>query len=215
MDRADKTAAQAGMPHNLVAAADFAVCAFIDEALLSSVPWRGQMDWLKNPLQLARYGKATAGEDFYRLLDALLKKAEEEDPAAAPPQARNPDGTMAVWETGVSDPLRAALEIFALCLAQGFAGMLYGNPKTIRDRLDQIGRFVPSVARRDGPLFLEPGRVRGRGPLRRMADLIRRFDPLDWVLWIVPPLLTALLYSVCAMRLDQLLQPLLQGISPL
>lgn len=212
MDRADRGATQAGMPNTLVEAADFAACAFIDEALLSSAAWRGRLDWMKKPLQFERHETATAGEDFFRLLDSLLEEAEKKSPVTPLPERHDsalaPDSPEALPR----DPLHAVLEIFALCLAQGFTGMFYGNPEAIHDRLDKIGRFVPAVGRRAAPFFLTAsGKAGERGPLRRAADLFRCFDPLDWILWLIPPALTALLYGVCEARLDQLLQPLLQG----
>jgi type VI protein secretion system component VasF len=205
MDRADRKAVQTGMTHELAEAADFAVCAFIDEVLLSSASWPGRADWLQRPLQFARHDTATAGEDFYRLLDVLLEEAENTTPVAAGRE-----------EPGAREPLLAALEIFALCLAQGFSGMLYGDPAAIRGKLDKIGRFVPAVAGRGEPfLFVPAGKAEKRGALRRTADLFRRFDLLDWALWIAPPVLTGLFYRACEIRLDQILQPLLQGSAPL
>ncbi|MDR3176377.1 MAG: DotU family type IV/VI secretion system protein [Desulfovibrio sp.] len=215
MDRADKNAVQAGIPNDLVEAADFAACAFIDETLLSSASWRGRPDWLKTPLQFARHGTATAGEDFYRILDALLESAGEKTPVALPLKAHASGNAPTPEETGQRGPLHAVLEIFALCLAQGFTGMCYGNPEAVRERLDKIGHFVPAVRHRAEPPFLAPaGKAEEQGLLRRAADMFRRFDTLDWILWIIPPVLTALLYRVCEMRLDQLLQPFLQGNAP-
>ena len=212
MDRADKAAVQAGMPNSLVEAADFAACAFIDEALLSSATWRERLNWMRKPLQFERHETATAGEDFFRLLDSLLEEAEKKAPVGPLSATHDSGGTPNSTETPSRDPLHAVLEIFALCLAQGFTGMFYGNPGAIRDRLDKIGRFAPAVGRRVEPFFLaQAGKTGEREPLRSAADLFRRFDPLDWVLWLVPPALTALLYRVCETRLDQLLQPLLQG----
>jgi type VI protein secretion system component VasF len=213
MDRADRTAMQAGMPGELTEAADFAVCAFIDEVLLSSISWRGRADWSKKTLQFSRHGTATAGEDFYRLLDTFLDQTEKKAPVVAiPAGARETANAPAREEPGARDPLHATLEIFALCLAQGFTGMFYGDPAAVCGKLDAIGRFIPAVARRAEPFFLvTAGEAKTRGPLRRVADLLLRFDLLDWALWIAPPVLTALFYRACETRLDRLLQPFLQG----
>lgn len=212
LERADRAAVQAGIPKDAVEAADFAVCAFIDEALLSSASWRGRVDWLKNPLQFVRHGTATAGEDFYRILDSLLEEAENK--AAVPlPLTEDAVTRPAPEEDDARDPRRAAPEIFALCLAQGFTGMFYGDPAAIRDRLEKIGRLVPAVGHR-GPFFVPSEKKKERRPLRTVAGLFRRFDPLDWLLWLIPPALTALFYWVCETRLDQLLQPFLQGSAP-
>ena len=214
MDRGSSAAVQAGMPQELVAAADFAICAFIDELLLSSSTWPGRQDWLKKSLQFMRHGTATAGEDFFRLLDGLLADAEKSTPPTllnyGPRTAKT-----APQPVSVSEPLGAVLEMFALCLAQGFTGMYYNKPAVITERLNAIGRFVPAVGHRSEPFVLIPAEATGertslRPPLRRVLDLFRRFDPLDWLLWLIPPLLTLLLYRVCETRLDQLFKPFLQ-----
>lgn len=207
MDRADRTAAQTGMPGDLVEAADFAVCAFIDETLRSSASWRGRTEWLTKPLQFTRHGTVTAGEDFYRVLDSLLEKAEKKTPFLA---CSEDAGDTRKREE--AKPLYPVLEIFALCLAQGFTGMFYNNREAIQSRLDAIGRFVPAVKRRAEPFSFSPaGNVEKQGSLRRATDLIRRFDLLDVALWILPPALTALLYVICKTRLDELLQAFLHG----
>lgn len=210
LDRADRAAVQAGIPKNAVEAADFAVCAFIDEALLSSTAWGGRDKWLTKPIQFVRHGTATAGEDFYRILDSLLEETEN-SAAVSLVAAGDAEAAPAPEEDGTPDPRRAALEVFALCLAQGFTGMYYGDPSAIRDRLERIGRFIPAVAPFDAPFHFPAEKKTERGPLRAAADLFRRFDPLDWFLWLIPPALTALFYLLCEARLDELLEPFLQG----
>lgn len=213
MDRADRSAAQAGMPGDLVEAADFAVCAFIDETLLSSASWRGRTEWLKKPLQFTRHGTATAGEDFYRVLDSLLEEAEKKAPFLARSEEEAEDARKRE-DADARNPLYAVLEIFALCLAQGFTGMFYNNREAIQNELDKIGRFVPAVKRRAESFSFSPaGESEKQGALRRTTDLIRRFDFLDWALWIIPPALTALLYVLCETRLDEFLQAFLHGSS--
>lgn len=210
MDRADRAAMQAGIPKEAVETADFAVCAFADEVLLSSASWLDRDKWLSKPLQFVRHGTATAGEDFYRILDSLLEEAEN-SAAVSLVVAGDAETPPTPEENGAHDPRRAVLEVFALCLAQGFTGMFYGDPSAIRDRLERIGRLVPAVARRDASFPLPVEKKRERRPLRAVADLFRRFDPLDWLLWLIPPALTALFYLACETRLDELLEPFLQG----
>ncbi len=212
MDRAGRTAIQTGLSGALIEAADFAICAFIDEALLSSTSWPGRREWLKKPLQFIRHGTATAGEDFYRILDALLEEAKSAMPLEPLPAAQGDPLPETPKENDASGPLCAVLEIFALCLAQGFTGMFYNDPAAIRERLEAIGHFVPAVRHRADPFFFSPVEtVVKRGTWRKTIDLLRRFDLLDWLLWIVPPAVTALLYLFCETRLDQLLQPFLQA----
>lgn len=208
MDRADKTAAQAGIPGDLVEAADFAACAFIDETLRSSPSWRGRTEWLTKPLQFTRHGTVTAGEDFYRLLDSLLEEAEKTPFLTCSEEAGD------TRKREEANPLYPVLEIFALCLAQGFTGMFYDNREAIQSRLDAIGRFVPAVKRRAEAFSFSPaGELAKQGTLRWTTDLIRRFDLLDWALWTLPPALTVLLYVICETRLDELLQAFLHGNS--
>ncbi|MDL2216843.1 DotU family type IV/VI secretion system protein [Desulfovibrio sp. OttesenSCG-928-M14] len=212
MDRGGKTAVQAGMPNTLIEAADFAASAFIDEILLSSPLWKDKGEWLKKPLQFSRHGTATAGEDFFRVLDGLLEEAEKTTPVETNPindlgQSPSPE----LEGSAFSSPLHATLEIYALCLAQGFTGMFYGNPAAIQAKLANIGRFVPAVRQREEPFFMPPAPQTERGPKRRVADTFRRFDPLDWLLWLIPPVVTFLVYRMLEVRLDLLLQPFLQG----
>ena len=199
MDRAGRVAREAGLPEELAETADLAVCAFIDETLLSSASWPGRADWMKKPLQLARHGTARGGEDFFHLLDALLTEAEKNAPGPFPE----------TWET--ADPnLRAVLEIFALCLAHGFTGMLYGDQAAVRGKLEQIGRFIPGLTA-EAPFFVPDEKAKELKPLRKATAIFRRFDPLDLMLWLIPPALTALFYRACEERLDQLLQSFLRG----
>jgi hypothetical protein len=107
--------------------------------------------------------------------------------------------------------LYAVLEIFALCLARGFTGMFYGDPAAARDKLEQIGRFIPAVDPAEPFFFVPVEKAEERRPLRTATDLIRRFDPLDLALWLVPLALTALFYRACGTRLDQLLKYFLQS----
>ncbi len=50
--------------------ARFAVCAWIDEAVLSS-DWHDKGHWQQEPLQRAYYQTADAGEEFYQRLNSL------------------------------------------------------------------------------------------------------------------------------------------------
>ena len=213
MDQARKAALQKGMPADLVETADFAVCAFIDETLLSSPTWPGRTDWMKRPLQFTRHDTATGGEDFYRLLDSLMeqcKAAMPDEPLPASGQT-SPD-LPHTDEQAHKTPLQATLEVFALCLAQGFTGMYYGEPEKIHQTIQNIGKHVPSVASCEQPFFFVPQvQVREKGSLSRVSGAWNRFDLLDLLLWSTPPALTILLYHICNARLDQLILPFLQG----
>jgi type VI secretion system protein ImpK len=210
LDQAVRRAVADGLDREHAETADFAVCAFIDEILLSSA-WKGREEWMANPLQVVRHDTATSGEDFFRILDVLLEKAGETaphdripSPGRAGREEENPDRTM----------LKSVLEIFALCLAQGFTGMYFNDAAIIRDKLNAIGRFVPEVTSglnaRDGSLLFPAAYP--ASPARRPAfGNLRRFDGLDWLLWLTPLLAVGLLYYFYDMRLDTLLSVLTEG----
>jgi type VI secretion system protein ImpK len=73
----------------------YALVAFIDDRILKS-DWAGRADWQRTPLQLQFYREFTAGENFFRRMGGLIQRGE---------------------------PV-AALEVYYLCLALGFAGAL-------------------------------------------------------------------------------------------
>ena len=227
MDEAGKKAALAGMPQELVEAADFAMCAFVDEILLSSPAWQGRAEWMMRPLQFIRHETATAGEDFYSLLDSLLNDAQQKLPPLATeaplydgnaPKFGNlansgiSQGLHHTEETPAQKSLRACLELFALCLAQGFAGMYYAEPAKISAKLRAIGDYAPSVATQGKFFSLAPLQEPHELPSRPKASkFLMRFDLLDVLLWVLPPALTLILYTLCSHRLDQLILPILYG----
>jgi type VI secretion system protein ImpK len=95
----DAAAASAGKDPALVQAVRYALCAFVDEIVLSS-SWNIRQDWASRPLQMEYFNDFTAGEEFYRRIDSLR---------------------------GGDDPARReALEVYALILGLGFRGK-YGG----------------------------------------------------------------------------------------
>lgn len=95
----DAAAQAAGKDPTLVPTVRYALCAFLDEIVLSS-NWSIRQDWAGRPLQMEYFNDFTAGEEFYRKLDALR---------------------------GSADPNRKeALEVFGLCLGLGFRGKYAG-----------------------------------------------------------------------------------------
>ena len=56
--------------------ARFAICAWIDEALLSS-SWQGRIEWQRNSLQRRYYQTADAGEEFFERLNRLEPQQQE------------------------------------------------------------------------------------------------------------------------------------------
>jgi type VI secretion system protein ImpK len=63
---------QYGYDSQVAEAANFALTAFVDEAVLSA-NFPNRVHWEKNPIQLTRYGINNAGVEFYTRLDELLR----------------------------------------------------------------------------------------------------------------------------------------------
>ncbi|MDR1241856.1 MAG: DotU family type IV/VI secretion system protein [Deltaproteobacteria bacterium] len=211
LDGAARRCTADGLSREYAETADFAVCAFIDEILLSSA-WAGRREWMDNPLQLVRHDTATAGEEFYRVLDLLLEKAEK----------LMPGGGMSLF--GVQNPqwkenteqraLQTVLEIFALCLTQGFTGRLFGNAAAITEKLVKIGRFVPPLKLGQELETSAEGfpAARTAASLRKNSFAgLRRYDFLDVLLWLTPPLVTGLAYYLYDSRLNLLLEAFTKG----
>lgn len=122
----------------------FAVCAFADEAVLSS-DWPGRGEWLKQSLQRLRFDTANAGEEFYLRLAALCDKASEAKSAAGGLGGGLHDDSIR------TSNLREVLEIYAACLTLGFTGRYYGDKgrerlaAITRDSLDRLMVHSPTL----------------------------------------------------------------------
>jgi type VI secretion system protein ImpK len=87
-------ASAAGVSHEDVADAAYALAALLDELLLLSGHWPGRGEWQASPLQYVYFHENTAGDGFFRRTEALLQQ-----------------------------PQRAhVLLVYFLCLAMGFQG---------------------------------------------------------------------------------------------
>ena len=71
---AEADAASAHAPARARTEALFAVCAFVDEAILTS-QWQGRTEWARVTLQRTRLGTVNAGMEFYEHCRALLREA--------------------------------------------------------------------------------------------------------------------------------------------
>jgi type VI secretion system protein ImpK len=92
--RFEERARVSGVPNENVLAARYALCAGLDEAVLST-PWGAQSEWAQQPLLVALHREAWGGEKFFDMLDRI-----SQDPA------RHID----------------LMELQYLCLAFGFVG---------------------------------------------------------------------------------------------
>jgi type VI secretion system protein ImpK len=92
--RFEERARMAGVAQEVITAARYALCAALDEAVLST-PWGSQSEWSQQTLLAALYGEAYGGEKFFDMLDRI---------SGNPP--RHID----------------LMELLYLCIAMGFAG---------------------------------------------------------------------------------------------
>lgn len=121
----------------------FAVCAFADEAVLSS-QWPGRGEWLKQSLQRQHFSTVNAGEEFYVRLAALCGKASGDRGGIG--------GEGGLFEdAGHAASLREVLEIYAACLTLGFTGRYYGDKG--REELAAITRSSLDRLLVRGPSF--------------------------------------------------------------
>jgi type VI secretion system protein ImpK len=92
--RFEERARSAGVSNEIVLAARYALCAGLDEAVLST-PWGAQSEWAQQTLLVALHREAWGGEKFFEMLDRI-----SQDPA------RHID----------------LMELQYLCIAFGFSG---------------------------------------------------------------------------------------------
>lgn len=85
-------AAAAGIPHDDLSQARYALTAVVDESVMLS-EMEARDEWLSSPLQLRYFDEVTAGEEFYNRIDLLRMSRKH-----------------------------GVLEVYWLCLAFGFKG---------------------------------------------------------------------------------------------
>lgn len=68
--RFEEHAHSSGVPNEIVLAARYALCAGLDEAVLST-PWGAQSEWAQHPLLVTLHREAWGGEKFFEMLDRI------------------------------------------------------------------------------------------------------------------------------------------------
>lgn len=68
--RFEERARASGVRSEIVLAARYALCAGLDEAVLST-PWGAQSEWAQHPLLVALHREAWGGEKFFEMLDRI------------------------------------------------------------------------------------------------------------------------------------------------
>jgi type VI secretion system protein ImpK len=66
----EERARSSGVPHETVIAARYALCAAVDEAVLST-PWGAQSEWSQHTLLVALHREAWGGEKFFDMLERV------------------------------------------------------------------------------------------------------------------------------------------------
>lgn len=111
--RFEDQARGAGVPNETVMAGRYALCASLDEAVMST-PWGGQSEWAQNPLLVTLHREAWGGEKFFDVLDRVAK-----EPAK----------------------FTDLLELQYLCLVFGFAGKYHVRERG-HDQLLEVQRTL-------------------------------------------------------------------------
>ncbi len=224
MDFANRAATMEGMPSEHVKIADFAASAFIDEILISSTTWQGRLEWMKSPLQYLRHNTAIAGEFFFSILNNLLEATEEqvlpktqtaqEHSLSLSAEEHNMEEAKTLHENiAMNQSMIAVLEVYALCLNQGFEGMYYNQPEVIESYLQKIGMVVPTVNHNlHSMFFFEPQKAAQRRKPQKVKNFFKKFDVLDYILWVIPALSLVIFYFVLNEKLNNLLTTFLQGV---
>jgi type VI secretion system protein ImpK len=107
--RFEEQARSSAVPNEVVVAARYALCAALDEAVLST-PWGAQSEWAQHPLLVALHREAWGGEKFFEMVDRIS-----------------------------ADPSKHIdlMELQYLCLAFGFAGKYQVMPRG-HERLAEV-----------------------------------------------------------------------------
>lgn len=142
----------------------FPVCALIDELLMCS-EWKEKEEWQKCQLQLACFGTANAGQEFYQRLAELERES---------PESSN-----------------AVREVYAFCLAMGFKGKYYGpqdagrlrdiRNSTLRSVTGDMGPDIPGM---HGTLF--PGAYPLETNYSKKKLWNRKFNALNILMFLLP-----------------------------
>jgi type VI secretion system protein ImpK len=144
ISRFEEGAAEAGIGEKIVLAARYALCAALDEAVLST-PSGAQSEWAPHPMLVALHREAWGGEKFFEMLDRLL-----------------------------ADPARHIdlIELQYLILALGFTGK-YDRIARGREQLTDLQRNVYRTIRVQRGAAPEELSLRWRGLEDRRNRLVR------------------------------------------
>ena len=142
--RFEDQARTAGISNQVVISARYALCAALDEAVLST-PWGSDSEWAQHPLLVTLHREAWGGEKFFEVVDRVSQ-----------------------------DPARFIdlMELLYLCLAFGFEGKFHPQDRG-QDRLQDIQRDLYRRIREQRPGTEPDLSLRWRGVEERGNPIIR------------------------------------------
>jgi type VI secretion system protein ImpK len=174
-----------GIPNGTVLAARYALCAGLDEAVLST-PWGSQSEWAQHPLLVALHREAWGGEKFFEMVDRM-----SQDPA------RHLD----------------LLELQYLLIAFGFEGKYHVRDRG-HEQLQRVQQELYERIRRQRPAPAERGlSLRWRGLEDRRNPLVRLLP--WWVVAVAALPILAIIFTVYYTSLGTLAAPVKAELSRL
>ena len=164
----ESIAARRGYARDSVQEGTFAVVAFLDEAILTA-PGDGSLDWVGKSLGQELFDQRSAGELFFKRLEALRAHRDSQD-------------------------LAEILEVYYLCLLLGYEGKFAGGAKgellqLMANLRERIERIFASVDANDAEF--SPDREFGVEPAPRVVVA----DPMNRHLRLFA--LAAFVFALC------------------
>jgi type VI protein secretion system component VasF len=170
-----------------------AVYAWVDETLLTA-PRPDAAAWVAQSLQHAYFQTSEAGRLFFTQLENLLEELSLPPEDAETADDSLPQRLEAAARLPRKQAARRELDIYALCLLLGFSGRCHGNTY-LTDKLRQSARQVL----RGSENALAPATVKHGWFARRRHGMGEISSTLEWLLYILLPLLGVLLFGMyCA-----------------
>lgn len=221
--------------------ARFAVCAWMDEAVLGS-SWEGKAQWLHQPLQRAVYDTVNAGDEFFDRLEAVLAKSDKDFSFSVPgekatvdelsfgPGQPDADETVRACpipggktdftplpgddDTGIG--VRGVLEVFGLVLMLGFQGRFFhpddqGRLRELRHKVIVAALGGADKLGKDPAARLFPALYGEGGSLGERRRFWRGMDWADMVVLGLPVLVAAAMFYAYSFLLSGSLKGFLGG----
>jgi type VI secretion system protein ImpK len=207
----------------------FAVCAFADEAILTS-GWSGRAHWLCHPLQQARFDQLIAGTEFFAHLERLNARLGPLTPPPAPVDQSDWETLERSMVSATSTPpapsapsaevppdddpreAREVHEVYATCLVLGFKGEYFRESDHQRlaeltsETLARLGLDAIAAPERIVPEVY--GQKRLTAPPRKGHRVMRSL-----LLAGVPALLAVMVYYAYATKLNLFVNGWLQSLT--